>query len=131
MQLGPNDRSLVMKLTFGGVSVLFPGDLEKAGEALVVSRAGSFLRSDVLIAPHHGSRGSCSRAFLEKVRPRFVIVSCGRGNRFGFPHQETLERIREAGARIIRTDRDGAVELVLTPGGLEIRSFRAGKVFPD
>jgi competence protein ComEC len=130
-QLGVNDRSLVLKLTYEGVSILFPGDLEGAGEAVVVSREGYSLRSDVLIAPHHGSRGSCTRAFLERVRPRYVIVSCGKGNTFGFPHQDTIERIREVKGRIIRTDREGAVELTIAPVGLKIRSFLGGQVFPD
>jgi len=126
--LGVNDRSLVLKLTYGGVSILFPGDLEKAGEALVVSRAGSSLRSDVLMAPHHGSRGSCTKAFLEKVRPRVVIISCGKGNTFGFPHRDTIRRIKEVKGRVIRIDRAGAVELTITPDGLGIRSFLGGKV---
>ena len=125
--LGVNDRSLVLKLTYGGVSILFPGDLEQAGEALVVSRAGSSLRSDVLMAPHHGSRGSCTKAFLEKVRPRVVIISCGKGNTFGFPHRDTIRRIKEVKGRIIRIDRAGAVELTIAPDGLGIRSFLGGQ----
>ncbi len=129
--LGINDRSLVLKLTYGGVSVLFPGDLERAGERSVASRAGPSLRSDVLIAPHHGSRGSCTRFFLERVRPRYVIISCGKGNTFGFPHRDTIGRIREAKAGIIRTDEGGAVELTMGPHGLEIRTFLGGRVSPD
>ena len=125
--LGVNDRSLVLKLTYGGVSILFPGDLEQAGEAFVVSRAGSSLRSDVLMAPHHGSRGSCTKAFLEKVRPRVVIISCGKGNTFGFPHRDTIRRIKEVKGRIIRIDRAGAVELTIAPDGLGIRSFLGGQ----
>ncbi|MFC1580858.1 DNA internalization-related competence protein ComEC/Rec2 [Thermodesulfobacteriota bacterium] len=129
--LGVNNLSLVLKLTYRGVSILFPGDLEKEGEAMVVSRAGSSLGSDVLVAPHHGSRGSCTKAFLEKIRPRVVIISCGKGNTFGFPHRETIQRIKEVKGRVIRIDRAGAIDLTISPKGLDISSFLGGKEYRD
>jgi competence protein ComEC len=124
--VGMNNKSLVLKLSYGGKSLLFPGDLERAGEEVVVSGAGSLLRSDILLAPHHGSRYSCSKAFLQMVRPQTCIISSGYGNYFGFPHAETLKRIRAAGSRVVRIDQVGAVQLCLGPNHFEGRSFLRG-----
>lgn len=123
---GMNNNSLVLKLSYGGRSLLFPGDLERAGEEAVISRAGSILRSDILLAPHHGSRYSCSKAFLQRVRPQTCIISSGHGNYFGFPHPETLHRIRAAGSQVVRIDQVGAVQLWLGPNRFEGRSFLRG-----
>ena len=118
-----NDNSLVLKLSYGGKSFLFPGDLERAGEEMLVLNASTLLKSDILLAPHHGSKGSCSRRFLEMVRPGICIISSGSGSDFEFPHSETLDRLEETGCRIIRTDRVGAVQLYAKPERLEINSF--------
>ena len=67
--------------------------------------------------PHHGSRTSCDAAFLAAVRPRLAIISCGEGNRFGHPDRATVGRLRLAGARVLRTDLEGAVRVTFTPGG--------------
>ena len=123
---GMNNESLVVKLTYGGRSLLFPGDLERAGEEVVVSRAGSLLKSDILLAPHHGSRYSCSTAFLEMVRPRICIISSGHGNYFGFPHSETLKRLRAAGSEVVRIDQMGAVQLSLGPSRFDVTTFLEG-----
>lgn len=121
--LGLNGRSLVLKLTYGGHSILFPGDLEGAGEKAAISHAGSLLRSDVLLAPHHGSRGSCTRPFLGAVRPKYCVISCGRGNSFGFPHREAIQKLHAVKSTILRTDQSGAVEVTLSPGGIRVRCF--------
>ena len=121
--MNPNDNSLVLKLSYAGKSFLFPGDLEKPGEETVVSNAGSLLESDILLTPHHGSKSSSSRPFLEMVKPRICIISSGGGNYFGHPHSKTLQRLRDIGCRIIRIDQVGAVQLSVGPNGLKVRSF--------
>ncbi len=121
--LGLNDNSLVLKLSYEGKSFLFPGDLERPGEEMIVLNAGNLLKSDILLAPHHGSKGSCSRRFLEMVRPGICIISSGSGNHFGFPHLQTLHRLKQTGCRIIRTDRVCAVQLDVSPERLELKSF--------
>ncbi|MGD9076104.1 MAG: DNA internalization-related competence protein ComEC/Rec2 [Desulfobacteraceae bacterium] len=123
---GMNNSSLVLKLSYGGKSLLFPGDLERAGEEVVISRAGSLLRSDILLAPHHGSRYSCSKAFLQMVRPQTCIISSGHGNYFGFPHSETLKRLSSAGSQVLRIDQEGAVQLSLGPNRFDVRTFLRG-----
>ncbi len=124
-----NDHSLVIKIEFGETSFLFPGDLEAAGEAAVVQRQGERLRSDVLVAPHHGSRGSMTAGFLQAVQPCVVVFSAGRGNRFGFPAKEALAGARRAGARVFRTDLDGAVRFRSDGRTMEIETF--GRPCPE
>jgi competence protein ComEC len=106
---GLNNRSLVLKISFAGKTFLFPGDLEKEGEAALVSNKGGLLKSDVLLSPHHGSGNSSTREFLRHVRPSICVISSGAGNYFGFPHQQTLERLKEIGCSALRIDQSGAV----------------------
>jgi competence protein ComEC len=112
-----NDGSLTLQLRYGPTTVLLPGDLEAAGERLLVAAHGSALRSTVLKVPHHGSRTSSSALLLDAVAPRIAVVSAGAGNRFGFPHREVLDAYRRRGTQLWRTDRDGAVLLRITADG--------------
>ncbi|RLB29061.1 MAG: hypothetical protein DRH11_16465, partial [Deltaproteobacteria bacterium] len=80
------------------------------------------LRSDILLAPHHGSNTSSSLLFLKKVRPQACIISA-RGAHFGFPHPKTLERLRKIGCKVLRIDRCGAVRCRAGPNLLEISTF--------
>jgi len=112
--LSVNDASLSVKVAYGGRSVFFAGDLEAPGELELSERARLALgdpHSDVLKVPHHGSRTSSSVALLDAVQPRIAVISAGRGNRFGFPHVEVMERYRVREVGTLRTDRDGAVQL--------------------
>lgn len=109
-----NEGSLVLRLTLGHTSFLLMGDAgPETEQALLESGVG--LASDVLKAGHHGSGSSTSAAFLAAVRPRLVLVSAGAGNTYGFPSPAVLARCARAGAEVLRTDLDGAVE-VLTDG---------------
>jgi len=117
-----NNNSMVLKITRGGVSFLFPGDIGADAERELIQIAGDRLESTVLIAPHHGSKTSSSRAFLEAVNPEVIVISAGWKNRFHFPHPSVMKRYKEIGARIYRTDLDGAIrmetdgrELVVAP----------------
>jgi competence protein ComEC len=126
--LGLNDNSLVLKFSYRGKSFLFPGDLERAGEKVVMSNSGSLLKSDILLAPHHGGKHSSSKLFLEKVRPSFCIISSGSGNSFSFPHPQTLQRFEDIGCRTIRIDQMGAVQISVGPDRFKIRSYLGGEL---
>ena len=123
-----NDRSLVLRISLGRASFLLAGDVEAAAEAEILSACGD-IRSAFLKSPHHGSGSSSTAPFLERVRPRRVIISVGAGNRYGFPAGPVLERYARAGAAVLRTDLDGAVEVatdgretrVRTASGLSTR----------
>jgi competence protein ComEC len=118
-----NNGSLVLKIACAGRSFLFPGDLEKEGEATLVSNAGQALQCHVLLSPHHGSRNSNSSPFLQKARPRICVISSRGEHFFGFPHPETLERLHRIGCRVLRIDQCGAVQCRVGPGGFEITTF--------
>ena len=118
-----NNNSLVLKITYHGISFLFPGDIEMQSEEILASNADLVLDSDILLAPHHGSRNSSTTPFLRKVSPEICVISSGKGNRFGFPHKETLERLRETGCRIIRVDESGAVRITVGADRYEVKSF--------
>lgn len=104
-----NDGSLVLQIRYAGRVILLPGDIERGGEGELIEVWGDALRADVLKAPHHGSRTSSSAPFLDAVRPRWVVVPAGYRNRFGMPHPEVLARYRARGAKVYRTDCEGAI----------------------
>lgn len=121
-----NNNSLVLRVCYGGVSFLFPGDIMHQAEMELVSRIGRpGLKSTILIVPHHGSRSSSSMAFLRAVRPREAVISAGWQNRFKFPHGIVLKRLRSVGSRIWCTANSGAVEITTTGKSYKIEAFRS------
>jgi competence protein ComEC len=118
-----NDDSVVLAVRFGQVTVLLAGDIEARGEAELPP-----VRALALKAPHHGSKSSSSQGFLERLGPRVALVSAGFRNRFGHPHPDVLARYREAGALVLRTDRDGCITLSTDGSRTWLRSERLGAV---
>jgi len=106
-----DNNSMVLKASFGKVSLLFPGDIKIPAEYELVSTVGDKLRSTVLLAPHHGSKTSSSERFLEKVKPEVVVISSRWKSRFGFPHPSVLKRYQDMGCRVLETARNGAVSM--------------------
>ena len=106
--LRPNAMSCVLRVASAGRSVLLTGDIEREPEAALVAAHGDALRSDVLIAPHHGSKTSSSAPFLDAVRPRIAVFQAGYRNRFGHPAAEVLERYRERGVAVVASPACGA-----------------------
>ena len=104
-----NNNSMVLKVSFGAKSFLFPGDIEMRAEYELAAIAGDKLKSTVLLAPHHGSNTSSTERFVEKVNPEVIIISCGWKSRFGFPHPSVLKRYTDKGCRILGTAPNGAV----------------------
>ena len=108
MDTDKNDDSLVMKLSYGEVDILFTGDIEsKAESRLIASRQD--LGSEIIKVPHHGSRTSSSALFLDAVQPRYAIFSLGQRNRFQFPHADVVRRYQERNCVQLRTDQLGAI----------------------
>ncbi|MFO7999525.1 MAG: MBL fold metallo-hydrolase, partial [Bacteroidales bacterium] len=103
-----NDASVVCLLELDGLSVLFPGDLEREGETRVLERFPA-LQAEVLKVAHHGSTTSSSQAFLDAVRPEMAVIFCAENNDYGFPHKETLAKLFGLGAGVYRTDLNGSV----------------------
>jgi competence protein ComEC len=117
-----NNQSIVLKLESGALSILFTGDISSEAEEDMV-HLGGHLISNVVKAPHHGSRKSLAEGLLLQIRPDVAVISSGRNNMFGHPHPETLERL--SGVRIYRTDRDGAIGITGKPdGSIQIRTWQ-------
>ncbi len=102
---GGNDASCVIEVDDGRGVALLAGDVERAAERRMAVRPATFL-----LVPHHGSRTSSTRTFVEGVCPRFAVMSAGFRNRFGHPHPEVLERYRSVGAHVLETALLGSIE---------------------
>ena len=98
-----NDTSIVLRIDYGSTSFLLTGDMEKTAESDLVA-SGANLKADVLQVGHHGSSTSTSYLFLNAVLPEMGVISCGTGNKYGHPHEETLSILRDAKVDVYRTD---------------------------
>lgn len=107
-----NDASIVMRLVYGDTEFVLSGDAASWIEDRLVSEYGDRLQSDVLKAGHHGSKNSSSDLWLATVNPDTVVVSAGKGNSYGHPHSETLDRIRTQGAKVLSTIDSGTITLI-------------------
>lgn len=113
-----NDTSIVARFEFclptgdppkgDRYSILFTGDLTKKGERMLLSEKAP-VDSDILKVGHHGSKTSSFEKFIEAVSPEIAVISAGRNNRFGHPHEETLETLARYGIEIRRTDQEGDI----------------------
>jgi len=124
---GQNEESLVLRLDWRGFSLLLTGDLGSPGEERLLAEHAP-VRALALKVGHHGSRYSSTAAFLDAVAPAVAIISVGARNSFGHPTPEVLGRLEAAGARIYRTDRDGAVTLETDGISLSIARWASGTV---
>lgn len=103
-----NDGSIVMRLTYGETEVMFTGDASLRVEREVLEHK-EVIQSDILKVGHHGSRTSTSREFLETVKPEFAVISLGKANKYGHPHEEVIGTLDSYGAKILRTDESGTI----------------------
>ncbi len=108
-----NNASIVAKLVFGSSSFLFTGDAEKEEEQeLLDNYSKDILASNLLKVGHHGSKTASTKEFLEQVNPAYAVISDGKDNKFGHPHQETLDKLKDLNIKLFRTDEDGDVKCV-------------------
>ncbi|MBI3995276.1 MAG: DNA internalization-related competence protein ComEC/Rec2 [Nitrospirae bacterium] len=107
-RLSDNDQSLVIRIEYGREALLFTGDIERPAQRKLL-RWGGRLKATVLKVPHHGSRSSIDPDFLSQTAPAAAVISVGANNPYRHPSPETLAAYDSLGARLYRTDRDGAV----------------------
>lgn len=107
--LDTNDGSIIGKLVYGNTSFLFPGDAPESIERYLASLDGAGLDVDVLKAGHHGSRTSTSDALLGFASPAIAVISAGKDNRYGHPHEEVLERLKRFDVETFGTYERGRV----------------------
>ncbi|MDB4895619.1 MAG: ComE-like competence protein [Firmicutes bacterium] len=120
-----NANCVAFRLRYRQIAMIFACDLEGETEEQLVAR-GVSLNADLLKAAHHGSGYSSTGPFLQAVRPRFAVLSVGAGNRYGHPHQDTLQRLKQVGAQVYRTDRHGSVEARTDGFTLSVAGERGG-----
>lgn len=116
-----NDTSIVLRVEYGDNSFLFTGDMEVAAENDMLDYWGDKMdwNADVLKVGHHCSNTSTGYRFLHEVDPDYGIISCGKDNSYGHPHDEPLSRLNQAGVTLFRTDELGHV--IAVADGSEIR----------
>jgi competence protein ComEC len=112
-----NTYSIVLKLTFGSNKFIFTGDAQVSNEKDMINK-GMDLSADVLKLGHHGSRTSTSQQFLDKVNPKYAVISCGIKNDYGHPHKEVMQRLQAKKIKVYRTDENGTI--VCTSDGKNI-----------
>lgn len=103
-----NNSSIITKVTYGKNRLLFTGDCQEAGESDLVM-AGYDILADIYKAGHHGSHTSSSEWFVDMVNPSAAVISCGRDNSYGHPHEEVLNIFNNRGISILRTDTMGTI----------------------
>lgn len=113
----PNNTSIALLLTHGENSFLFTGDAEKSAEKDMLDN-GLNLAADVFHAGHHGSKTSNTEDFMNAVNPQYAVISCGADNSYGLPDAEVLNRFRQNGIKVYRTDEQGTI--VVSSDGKQI-----------
>lgn len=89
-----NNNSVVAKLVFNEISMLFTGDIEEQAEKILVSKYGDNLKSDILKIAHHGSKTSSTEIFLNKVKPKIALIGVGENNSFNHPSIDVINRLK-------------------------------------
>ncbi len=118
-----NENSIVLRIVYGETAMLFTGDAgENAERALLDS--GAELDCDLLKVGHHGAASSSCAEFLSAVSPEWAVISVGKDNDFGHPTDAALERLNDAGARVVRTDENGTVTVVSDGKALTVTAER-------
>jgi competence protein ComEC len=103
-KLRSNSGSMVLQVNIENFKILITGDLPEKFEKVLVQRYGNKLKSDILVAGHHGSKTSSNETFLQTVSPKYFVVSSGKDNSYGHPNKEVLERAIKLNSKVLRTD---------------------------
>lgn len=115
-----NNDSIIIKLAYGKQSFLFMADAESKVEERIINKD---ISATVLKVGHHGSRYGSTTDFLNKVNPKYVVVSCGKNNDYGHPHKEFLKRIKKIKAEVYRTDKMGTILFETNGKSMDISYF--------
>jgi competence protein ComEC len=119
-----NDNSCVLQVKSAHGTALLTGDIEANAESWLVATYGNHLTADVLIAPHHGSKTSSTRAFLQAVQPKTILIPAGYRSQYGHPHKEVLARYRELNAHYLSSADSGAITVSVENGAWQVQARR-------
>ena len=114
-----NNTSIVLRMTYKDVSFMFTGDATNTTEKKILAKN---LQSDVLKVGHHGSQYSTSKNFLDKVNPKYAIISVGTGNVYDHPKDITLNKLK--GIEVHRTDKEGTIRVISDGKNIDIETFK-------
>ena len=114
-----NNTSIVLRMTYKDVSFMFTGDATNTTEKKILAKD---LQSDVLKVGHHGSQYSTSDEFLDKVNPKYAIISVGTGNVYDHPKDITLNKLK--GIEVHRTDKEGTIRFISDGKNIDIETFK-------
>ena len=114
-----NNTSIVLRMTYKDVSFMFTGDATNTTEKKILAKD---LQSDVLKVRHHGSQYSTSDEFLDKVNPKYAIISVGTGNVYDHPKDITLNKLK--GIEVHRTDKEGTIRVISDGKNIDIETFK-------
>jgi competence protein ComEC len=117
-----NDDSVVLEIVYGNIAVLLTGDISAEVERQILPHL-THAPTRILKVAHHGSRTSSSVELLTKWRPQFALISAGRGNTFGHPTLEVLQRLESIGATVLRTDLHGQITLETDGEEIEYKTY--------
>jgi competence protein ComEC len=119
-----NNRGCVLKISTGKHSVLLAADIEKESEWRLLKQHEEQLPATLLVVPHHGSKTSSVNAFVAAIHPRYAVFTVGYRNRFGHPRVEVVERYREIGSELLRSDKDGAIVVEMDMQNISVERYR-------
>ncbi|MFA6077203.1 MAG: MBL fold metallo-hydrolase [Candidatus Paceibacterota bacterium] len=119
-----NDGSVVARLSYGKTSIMLTGDATSETEKIILKEnSKARFQSDILKVGHHGSRTSTSASFVQAVAPAYALISDGKDNKYGHPHQDTLATLTKFGVKVFRTDLLGTI-IMKSDGENEVFSFQ-------
>jgi competence protein ComEC len=116
-----NNDSIVIKLTYGNIKILFSGDLGILGERRLLN-IDADLKSQILKIGHHGENDSTSAQFLQKVNPEIAVISVSRINKYARPHQQVLKRLKDAGVKTYRSDVHGNIVFITDGNSFSVQT---------
>lgn len=108
-----NNNSLVFKIIYKDISLLFTGDIEEKTEKELITKYKSKLKCTILKVAHHGSKSSSIVQFLNLAKPQIALIGVGENNKYGHPSNNIISRIKKCGAEIYRTDKDGEINIII------------------
>lgn len=117
-----NEDSMVLDISYGEFTLLLTGDVEGRGEEKLIAclknkKQYTHKQYEILKVAHHGAKGSTTEEFLQQIRPKLGLISCGRDNRYGHPAEETLKRLEKYGVKILDTRKGGAITIKVNKKG--------------
>lgn len=119
-----HDSTVVVKVTYGAVSVLLTGDLDMEHEQALIDHDRAALAASVLKVAHHGSQYGSTARFLQAVHPELAVISVGSDNRYGHPTAAVLERLDAQGIPVYRTDQRGTITITSDGIGITVTTER-------